>query len=86
MKKNSTFRIAEVLIEIKDDDTPMFWIQNYGFHPGQGGMEFCYGNGETESFDDAIQILKLKLERDLDYLTELARKRKKELEEKTKDK
>lgn len=73
------FKIAEIAIELKDDETPIYWVYNYGFHPGQGGMEFAYGNFGTPDFEASIDLLKTKLNKDLDYLIDTIKKRKEEL-------
>ena len=51
------FKIAEIAIELKDDETPIYWVYNYGFHPGQGGMEFVYGNFGTPDFEASIDFV-----------------------------
>ena len=59
--RNPPYKIAEVAIEIQEDGTPMYWIYNYGFHPAQGGMEFCYGNSGSQDLECSIEVLKRNL-------------------------
>jgi hypothetical protein len=82
---NPKFKIAEVAIELKEDGTPLFWVYNYGMHPGQGGTEFAYGNAGTESLETSLDILKINLLRDVDSLLELVKNRVKQLEKITKE-
>ena len=66
----SKYRIADIAIEFKEDGTPMYWVYNAGYHPGQGGMEFTYGNFGTPSLEKSLDLLKEKLVRDIDYILE----------------
>jgi len=75
----SKYNLAQIGIEFKEDDTPMYWVYNHGYHPGQGGMEFTYGNFGTPDLGRALDLLKLNLVRDIDYvLEEIRRSEKKE--------
>lgn len=71
----SKIRIAEIAIEIKDDDKITYWIYNAGYHPSQGGMEFSYGNSGVSSLEVALDMLKRKLTKDIDEIIETAKKR-----------
>jgi hypothetical protein len=68
------YKIADVAVEIRDDKV-VYWIYNAGFHPGQGGMEFVYGNSGYSELEPALDVLKRNLLRDIDYLLEEVRKR-----------
>lgn len=67
------YKIAEITIEIKEDGTPMFWGYSYGFHAGQGGMDFTYGNYGSESIDQILEVMKSKLTKDLNTLVKMAK-------------
>lgn len=69
------YKIAEIAIEFKEDGTPMYWVYNAGWHPGQGGMEFVYGNFGTPSLETSLDLLKEKLVRDIDDILEQIKKR-----------
>jgi hypothetical protein len=71
----SKYKIAEVAIEFKEDGTPMYWVYNAGYHPGQGGMEFVYGNFGTPSLETSLELLKERLVRDLDHILEEIKRR-----------
>jgi hypothetical protein len=62
----SKYKIAEIAVELKEDGEYVFWCYNLGFHPGQGGMEFCYGNFGTINLEKSLDILKEKLVKDID--------------------
>jgi hypothetical protein len=66
----SKYKIAEITIELKEDGTPVYWVYNAGYHPGQGGMEFVYGNFGTPSLETSLDLLKERLVRDIDYILE----------------
>lgn len=73
----SRYRIAEVAIEMEDDGKIKYWCYSVGNHPGQGGMEFCYGNFGTDNLETSLDLLKDKLLRDIDdIIKELKRKKK----------
>lgn len=72
----SKYKIAEITIELKEDGTPIYWIYHAGWHPGQGGMEFVYGNFGTPSLENSLDLLKERLVRDIDDI--LAQVKKKE--------
>lgn len=72
------FKIAEIDIEITDEDEVKFWCYNYGFHAAQGGMQFGYGNFGTDNLEASLDLLKKKLIKDIDHIADLAKKRKKE--------
>jgi hypothetical protein len=74
----SKYKIAEVAIKFKKDGTSMYWVYNVGYHPGQGGMEFTYGNFGTPDLEMALDILKQNLVRDIDYVLEEIKQRKSE--------
>ena len=74
------YKIAEISIELKEDGAPMYWVYSAGYHAGQGGMEFVYGNFGTPSLEQSLDILKTRLIRDIDIILE--RVREKENEEK----
>lgn len=74
----SKYKVAEVTIEFKEDGTPMYWVYNAGYHPGQGGMEFTYGNFGISDLEKALDILKRNLVRDIDYVLEEIKRRKSE--------
>ena len=71
------YRIAEIAIEFKEDGTPMYWVYNAGYHPGQGGMEFVYGNFGTPALETSLDLLKEKLVRDIDDILEEIKRREK---------
>lgn len=83
---NPKFKIAEVAIEINEDGTTTFWAYNIGYHPGQGGMEFGWGNFGTGDLEDSLSLLKCYLLRDIDELTEMAKEKTKKIKEKEKEK
>ena len=64
----SRYKIAEIAVELKKDGEYMFWCYNHGFHPSQGGMEFCYGNFGTTNLETSLDILKEKLVKDIDTI------------------
>lgn len=72
------YKIAEVDIEIGENDKVTYWCYNYGFHASQGGQEFTYGNFGTNDLESSLELLKTKLVKDIDYIIELVKKRKKE--------
>lgn len=74
----SQYKIAEIAIELKEDGTPIYWVHNAGYHPGQGGMEFVYGNFGTPSLEQSLELLKTKLIRDIDLILEKVNQRKNE--------
>lgn len=69
------YKIAEISIELKEDGTPMYWVYCAGYHAGQGGMEFVYGNFGTPSLEQSLEILKTKLIRDIDIILERVREK-----------
>ena len=69
------YRIAEIAIEFKEDGTPMYWVYNAGYHPGQGGMEFVYGNFGTPTLETSLDLLKDRLMRDIDYILQEIKRR-----------
>jgi hypothetical protein len=71
----SKYKIAELAIEFKEDGTPMYWVYNAGYHPGQGGMEFIYGNFGTPTLTTSLDLLKERLVRDIDYILEEIKRR-----------
>ena len=72
---NPKYKVAEIAIELKEDGVPTFWVFNGGYHPSQGGMEFGWGNMGTNDLENAIDMLKIKLTRDLDVLLEEVKKK-----------
>lgn len=74
------YRIAEIDIEINDKDEVNYWCYNLGYHPSQGGNEFCYGNFGTNDLEASLELLKTKLIKDIDIIIDLAKKRKEERE------
>jgi len=68
------YKIAEVAVELGEDENT-FWIYNAGFHPSQGGQEFCWGNLGTNDLESALDVLKSKLTRDIDTIIEEVRKK-----------
>lgn len=64
------YNLAQITIEFKEDGTPVYWVYNHGYHPGQGGMEFTYGNFGTPDLEKALDLLKRNLVRDIDYVLE----------------
>lgn len=71
---NKKYKIAEIAIELKEDSNT-FWIYNAGWHPGQGGQEFCWGNLGTDNLDSALELLKNKLTRDIDTIIQEIRRK-----------
>ena len=72
----SKYKIAEIAIEFKEDGTPpMYWVYNAGYHAGQGGMEFVYGNFGTPSLEQSLELLKTRLIRDIDLILERVREK-----------
>jgi hypothetical protein len=71
----SKYNLAQIGIEFKEDGTPMYWVYNHGYHPGQGGMEFTYGNFGTPNLEVALDLLKRNLVRDIDYVLEEIKRR-----------
>ena len=69
------YKIAEISIELKEDGTPMYWVYCAGYHAGQGGMEFVYGNFGTPSLEQSLEILKTRLMRDIDIILERVREK-----------
>lgn len=63
-KKSPVYGIADVAIEIDENGKKTYWIQNAGWHAGQGGKEFTYGNCAVDTLEDALEILKTRLLRD----------------------
>jgi hypothetical protein len=64
------YKIAEIAVEINEDSSNTFWISNAGWHPGQGGMDFCWGNCGVKDLNVSLDILKKKLNKDIDYIIE----------------
>lgn len=55
------YKVAEIAIELKEDGTPIYWGFNAGWHPGQGGMEWAYGNYGVETLETLFILMKKKL-------------------------
>ena len=72
--KNNKYKIAEIAIELNEDENT-FWVYNAGWHPGQGGMEFCWGNCGVKDLDVAMELLKSKLKKDIDYIVDEIRRK-----------
>lgn len=72
--------IAEIDIEIGDNNEVTYWCYNLGWQASQGGNEFCYGNFGCDNLDASLELLKKKLVRDIDIIIDLAKKRKEERE------
>lgn len=52
----SKYKIGEIAVEIRDGK-PFYWVYYVGWHPGQGGMEFCEGNLGMEDLDALIKVM-----------------------------
>jgi hypothetical protein len=72
------YKVAEIVIEVDENDKAMFWCYNIGYHPEQGGMEFGWGNFGTNNLEATVDLLKENLKRDIDdILIEIKKKQSK---------
>lgn len=55
------YKIAEVFIEIDENDITRCMCNYVGYQSEQGGMVFGYGNFGTSSIESSLDILKYKL-------------------------
>ena len=64
MKRNPAYRIADVSIAFDDDGKPTYWINNVGWHAGQGSQEWAYAGTGSDDLECVLEILKRKLVKD----------------------
>jgi len=71
-KLPAKYRIAEVSIS---EDGKEIWIGYYGDHADQGGFTFRWGEFGLGSVDDAMEILKQRLNENLSKIRDVLEKR-----------
>ena len=69
------YKIAEVVVEIKDDGEVMYWVYCAGTFSEQGGMAFTYGNFGTPNLEQSLDNMKAILVKDQDLVLEKVKRK-----------
>jgi len=55
------FIVAEVMIELDEQDKPIYSVNYLGEHSGQGGSQFGFGGTSLVDLETNLKLLKKKL-------------------------
>jgi len=70
------YKVADISMELDENgELKAVWCAHAGMHASQGGMEFGFGSFGVSNIEEALELLKVKLERDLSALLKLANKK-----------